>query len=370
MHAGNGDRSDEQGLSHLLRRRSAARIKTGLERTVTIGNRSCETTEDQSMSEKSHSSTETGNGGAPMDRRKAIGVLAGGVAATAGLAAGSASSHGAEAHGILDGQVALVTGAGRGIGRAIAVAYARAGANVALLDIDDPERYRKVLGYSLASAADLAETEAQVKAAGREALLLRADVSDDARMAAAVAATLKHFGRIDIFVANAGVGGSAPVQQLSAELWSTIIGINLTGVANGLRAVLPSMVARGSGRVITIASVLGRRGQEGVGSYCASKWGVIGLTKATALDVGKSGVTVNAIAPSGVRTGIWGAMADSPEAMAALDAGLRQRHALDVGLMAPEDIAEAALYLASPGARLVSGMVLDVAAGANARYTG
>lgn len=313
------------------------------------------------MTDSDNNNTESN---VPMvNRRQVLGSLAVGAIAASAAQADSAVPK------AMQGQVALITGAARGIGRSIALAYARLGADVVLVDIADSEIYEKTIGYALASDADLQETVALLKQSTGRVLSIKADVSDEAAMNKAVAETVKKFGRLDVFVANAGIAAQGSMVEMPSERWNTVIDINLKGVANGLRAALPQMQKQQYGRVINIASVLGRQGSAGLSAYCASKWGVIGMTKAAALEVGKQGITVNAIAPSGVKTGIWGQMLEQPEMMAGLDARLQTKHALDVGLMEPDDIADAAVYLASAGAKMISGMVVDVAAGANAAYT-
>jgi len=303
-------------------------------------------------------------------RRRAMMAGLGAPIALSGLAATATAQDSDASAGILDGQVAMVTGAARGIGRAIAVAYARAGADIVALDIADADAYRDVLGYRLGSQAELDETVALIGAEGRQALGIKADVANAEAMRAAAADTLGRFGRLDIVVANAGVGGGGRIQDLSEAHWKLVIDINLTGVANTMKATLPAMIEREAGRFIAIASVAGRMGASSQSDYSASKWGLIGLVKSAAIDAGPHGITVNAIAPTGVRTGIFGEFLDDPAWMAGFEGILNQMHSLPVGMLEPEDMAGAALFLASPAGQYVSGAVIDVAAGMNARYTG
>ena len=226
-----------------------------------------------------------------------------------------------------------------------------------------------MLGYALGSEAELDETIAQIEAAGRRALKIKADVAQPGAMRAAVAKVLETHGRLDIFVANAGVGGGGRLQDVSDAHWKTVLDINLTGVASGMAAVLPPMQAQGGGRIIAITSVAGRMGAGGQTDYAASKWGLVGLVKSAAMDAGPHGITVNAIAPTGVRTGIFGGYADDPAWMTGFEALMHQMHTLPVGMLEPEDMAGTAMFLASPAARHISGAVIDVAAGMNARYT-
>lgn len=308
----------------------------------------------------------------PSRRRAMTSGIASAAVASVLSAGGAAAAEECQTapNSVLSGQTALVTGAARGIGRAIAVAYARAGADIALLDIADPDAYQATLGYALGSEADLNETAGLVDAAGRRSLKIKADVADLAAMRRAVTEVVGTFGKLDIMVANAGVSAGGALHELPEARWKTVVDINLNGVANSIMAALPPMIERKSGRIITVTSILGRQATGNLSNYIASKWGIVGLTKAAAIDAGPHGITVNAIAPTGAKTGIFGGALGNPETLAAYDAGLRQSHALPVGLLEPEDIAGAAIFLASPAARHISGDVVDVAAGLNARYTG
>jgi len=299
-----------------------------------------------------------------------------GLAGAFGLSAGAAAARPVMAQGVgtsavpLAGKTALITGAARGIGRAIAVAYADAGADVVAVDIADPDAYGDVLGYRLGSQADLDDTVALVGAAGRRAIGIQADISDSRAMQNAVRQALDGLGHLDIVVANAGVGGGGRLQDLSEAHLRTVIEINLIGTANTIQAALPPMIAGNAGRIIAISSIAGRMGSGGQADYAASKWGLIGLVKSAAIDLGPHGITVNAIAPTAVRTGIFGELLDDPEYVAGLEAALRYGHTLPVGMLDPADMTGAAVFLASPDARYITGAVLDVAAGYNAHYTG
>jgi NAD(P)-dependent dehydrogenase (short-subunit alcohol dehydrogenase family) len=303
-------------------------------------------------------------------RRDILKLSAAGAAGMAApLSFGAAQAQELKEEKPLQGQVALVTGAARGIGRAIAQTYARAGAHVALLDIADPDAFAGTVGFKLASQADLDEAAGLVEAEGVEALKIKADVRDYEAVAAAVKATLDAFGRIDIAVANAGISAGGAIGELSPERFQVVSEVNITGVYNTLRAATAPMVEQKIGCMITIASVLGRQGSQGNSNYAASKWAVIGLTKSVALDLGKSNITVNAIAPTGVRTGFWAGALASEGGPERVDQYLKQRHALDVGILEPQEIADAALFLASDGAKRISGSCIDVSGGTAARYT-
>ena len=316
---------------------------------------------------------------APLDqpvgrtRREAIALgIAGALGVSSAAAVGRPAAAQSAAHGAfsLAGKTALVTGAARGIGRAIAVAYARSGADVVALDIADPDAYGNVLGYRLGSQEELAETVGLVEAEGRQALGLRADVADRRAVQDAVGQALGRFGQLDIVVANAGVGGGGRLQDVSEAHFKTVLDINLNGAANTLQSAIPNMIARNNGRIIAVTSIAGRMGSAGQSDYSASKWGLVGLVKSAAIDLGPHNITVNAIAPTAVRTGIFGRLLENPEFMSGLETALGFGHTLPVGILEPGDMTGAAIFLASPAAQYISGAVLDVAAGYNAPYTG
>jgi NAD(P)-dependent dehydrogenase (short-subunit alcohol dehydrogenase family) len=274
---------------------------------------------------------------------------------------------------MLKGQVALVTGAARGIGRAIAIELAHAGADVALLDIAAP--VPEATSYPMATPAELDEASRLAGEAGRRALSLRADVRSTDAVNSAVERTLRELGRIDILIANAGFTVyNRPITQVSDALWDAVIGVNLTGAAKCMRAVIPHMTERGSGRIVAIASVAGQIGTPGQAYYGASKWGMIGLAKAVAGEVAERGITVNAVCPGAVDT----AMAHNPDAYQAFggsreagEAGLRRGltagNVIKVPWAEPEDIAAAVLYLVGPRGRLVTGSTVNVDCGLSVR---
>lgn len=311
----------------------------------------------------------------PIDqpRREALKFGLSGALGVSALTAGgqpAAAQSADDAAFSLAGKTALVTGAARGIGRAIAVAYARSGADVAALDIADPDAYGNVLGYRLGSQEELDETVGLIEAQGRRAIGIRADVADKRAMQDAVDQTLDQLGQLDIVVANAGVGGGGRLQDVTEAHFKTVLDINLTGTANTLQSAMPHMIARNAGRIIAVTSIAGRMGVGGQSDYAVSKWGMVGLVKCAAIDLGPHNITVNAIAPTGVRTGIFGELLDNPEFSAAFQEALHLGHTLPVGMLEPADMTGAAIFLASPAGQYVSGAVLDVAAGYNARYTG
>lgn len=188
----------------------------------------------------------------------------------------------------LTGQIAVVTGGASGIGAGIAVAFAHEGADIAVVDVT-PE----------SGAADCL---ASITAEGRDALYVRADVSDEAAVRAMVDTVLSHFGSVDVLVNNAGIFTQDLVQDLSVADWDRVIGVNLRGTFLCTRMLIGQMLDRGAGRIINIASQLGQIGGAEVAHYSASKAGVIGFTKSLAREVSQRGVLVNAIAPGPINT--------------------------------------------------------------------
>lgn len=276
--------------------------------------------------------------------------------------------------GTLEGQVALITGGARGQGRCHARELARQGADIVLFDRCDD---LPSVGYALARESDLAETAAMVEAEGRRCLTRRGDVRDLAQISTAVDEARETFGRIDILIANAGVSGGGSIQSCSSVEWDEVVGTNLTGVFNSLRAVAPIMIDQRSGRIVAISSMMGRSAVPGLAPYVASKWGVIGLVKSAAQDLASFGVTVNAVAPGNVDTPmvrnehlIRTVRPDLPDPT--MEDALRvlgQFHVQPVPLLAPEDVSAAVLFLVGPGSRHITGAVIDVSAGASARVT-
>jgi 3-hydroxybutyrate dehydrogenase len=250
------------------------------------------------------------------------------------------------------GQVALVTGAGRGIGRAIALALARDGFDMA------------VVGRSQASVESVAK---EIAAIGRSSFAGVCDVTSARDVEAAVAAVRARLGRIDVLVNNAGIAESAPLKKLDEAHWDRTIAVNLKGTYLCTRAVVDEMVGRASGRVINIASIAGRVGFAYTSAYCASKHGVLGFTRAVALELAQKGVTVNAICPGWVDTEMTVSTIDrivrttgrsAEEARRTLEAMSPQHR-----LIRPEEVAAVAVFLASDAASGITGQAIDVDGG-------
>jgi 3-oxoacyl-[acyl-carrier protein] reductase len=241
----------------------------------------------------------------------------------------------------LASQIALVTGAGRGIGRAIALKLAAAGADVVCLS---------------RTAANAEKVAGEIRASGRKAWAYAVDVADSAAVSAAAQKILQEAGRVDILVNNAGVTRDGLLMRLAEEDWDAVLDTNLKGAYLFTKALSRAFLKQRSGRVINIASVIGLVGNAGQCNYAASKAGLIGFTKALAKEFASRSVTVNAIAPGFIETDMTAVL--TPE----LKADLLKRVPLGA-LGQPEDVAEAALFLAGPGGRYITGQVLTVDGG-------
>ncbi len=279
--------------------------------------------------------------------------------------------------GRLDGKVALVTGAARGIGRAVSVLYAREGAWVAGLDVGS--RVSAVQRYETPQAGDLAQTGRLVEEAGGRWLEVEADIRDLAALREAVARIEQEFGGLDILAAVAGIQSFAPLAEMSDADWDDQIDVNLNGTARTLRAVIPGMVARGYGRIIVTSSTQGRHGMKEGSAYAASKWGLFGLAKSAALELGAHGITVNVVVPGLIDTKLTRNESRYRQAMIegqgqVPDEGLEakvieaqtKKTPLGVPFVAAEDVAPAYVWLASDEARMVTGASFDVTGGDSA----
>ncbi len=241
----------------------------------------------------------------------------------------------------LANQVAVVTGAGRGIGRAIALKFAAEGADVACVS---------------RTAENSEKTAAEVRALGRRAWALAVDVADATAVNAAADKILADATRVDILVNNAGVTRDGLLMRMSDEDWDTVLNTNLKGAFHFTRALSRSFIKQRSGRVINVASIIGLIGNAGQCNYAASKAALIGFTKSIARELASRGITVNAIAPGFIETDMTAGLKDEWKTE------LLKKIPLN-SLGQPDDIAHAAVYLAGPGARYVTGQVLTVDGG-------
>jgi 3-oxoacyl-[acyl-carrier protein] reductase len=241
----------------------------------------------------------------------------------------------------LENQIAVVTGAGRGIGRAIALKFAAQGADIAAVDL---------------KTEFVQETVEEVRKLGRKAWAVAANVSEAASVEAAVEQILKEAGRVDILVNNAGITKDGLVMRMSEADWDAVLDINLKGTFLFTKALSRSLLKQKSGRIVNIASVIGLIGNAGQCNYAASKAGVIGLTKSCAREFASRGITVNAIAPGFIQTAMTDKLSQEQK-----DAITKQIPLASLGQA--EDVAEAVLFFASPAAHYVTGQVLAVDGG-------
>src|SRR6266478_1292109 len=241
----------------------------------------------------------------------------------------------------LSNQIAVVTGAGRGIGRAIALRFAQAGADVVCVS---------------RTAENSEKVASEVRALGRKTWACAVDVADAAAVAAASEKILAEAGRVDILVNNAGITRDGLFMRMSEEDWDVVLDTNLKGAFSFTKAFSRAFLKQRSGRIINITSISGLVGNPGQANYAASKAGLIGFTKSAARELASRGITCNALAPGFIETDMTAVL--SPE----MRAELLKKIPLN-RLGQPEDIAEAALYLAGPGARYVTGQVLTVDGG-------
>jgi len=274
--------------------------------------------------------------------------------------------------GRVEGKIALITGAARGQGRNHALRLAEQGADIIALDIcaDLP-----TIPYPLATEDDLDETAALVEKLGRRVVSAKVDVRDAERLDQVVSKAVSELGGLDIVSVNAGICGYGQVLDLSADEWNEMIDVNLTGSFNTAKATIPHILSQGrGGSVIFTASTCGLEAVAGIGHYNASKFGVVGLTKTLALELGEHGVRVNAVCPTNVATPMFQndftmklffpdienpglAEAEAPNSVA------RQMHVIPIPWVDVEDITNAVMFLASDEARYVTGTTLVVDAG-------
>ncbi|MDG1892766.1 MAG: 3-oxoacyl-[acyl-carrier-protein] reductase [Verrucomicrobiota bacterium] len=241
----------------------------------------------------------------------------------------------------LNSQIAVVTGAGRGIGKAIALCFAEAGAQV----------------ICLSRTLKNAETTANaIRDVGGQASSLALDVSSGEETRAVIDSILHETGRVDILVNNAGVTQDDLLMRMSEEAWDNVLDTNLKGAFNLCRALARPLMKQRSGRILNISSVIGLMGNAGQSNYAASKAGLIGLTKSIARELAPRNITCNAIAPGFIETDMTAGLTEEQKKGILQQVPLKQ-------LGQPRDIALAALYLAGPGGRYITGQVLTVDGG-------
>ncbi len=245
---------------------------------------------------------------------------------------------------LLEGKTALITGAARGIGKAIALKFAAEGANIAFTDLVIDENGKA--------------TEAEIAALGVKAKGYASNAADFAQTADIVAEIHKDFGRIDILVNNAGITKDGLMMRMTEQQWDAVINVNLKSAFNFIHATLPIMMRQRSGSIINMASVVGVHGNAGQSNYASSKAGLIALAKSIAQEVGSRGIRANAIAPGFIETAMTAALPDDVRAEWAKKIPLRRAGQV-------EDIANVATFLASDISSYVSGQVIQVDGGMN-----
>jgi NAD(P)-dependent dehydrogenase (short-subunit alcohol dehydrogenase family) len=246
----------------------------------------------------------------------------------------------------LNGLVAVVTGAARGIGYAIAERFVTEGARVALWDIN----------AEVSAAAERLGSPRRGSHDGAGAVGLQVDVTDGAAVSKAVSDTAGRFGRIDVLVNNAGILGTGPIAAISVEAFERVLRVNVTGTFICCRAVVPIMTGQGHGKIVNIASLAARTARPVAVNYAASKAAVVGLTQTLARELGPAGIYVNAIAPGPILTDLTKQL--GPEEFASLNEGRAVRRD-----GTPADVADAAVFLASARSNWVTGVTLDVNGG-------
>lgn len=278
--------------------------------------------------------------------------------------------------GKLEGKVALITGGARGQGRSNAITLAREGANIVICDIAADEF--ETIPYSLGSGEQMNETVRLVEELGRRCVAIKADVRDSHQMQAVADRAIAEFGRIDILNANAGVISYAAVAKMTDQQWNETVDTNLKGTFNSIRAVLPQMIRQKYGRIVATSSYAGRSAYQNIGHYVASKWGIIGLVKATALEVANKGITVNAICPTNVNTDLIHNETTyrlfRPDLENPTKEDVIGAFTADIGISIPwielEDVSNTILFLVSDESRYITGETINVAGGQNAKNVG
>jgi 3-oxoacyl-[acyl-carrier protein] reductase len=241
----------------------------------------------------------------------------------------------------LEGKVAIVTGASRGIGRAIAFKLAREGASLVV---------------TATTEESARTTAAEIEALGHKALALAVDVADPAAVEAMFASVVGTFGKVDILVNNAGITKDGLLLRMKDADWDAVIDVNLKGAFNCVREAAKLMTKARSGRIVNISSVVGEMGNAGQINYCASKAGMIGLTKSAARELAKRGITVNAVTPGFIETDMTAVLSDK------VREGLLQQIPLE-RLGTPDDVANAVFFLVSSMGDYITGHVLSVNGG-------
>jgi 3-oxoacyl-[acyl-carrier protein] reductase len=255
---------------------------------------------------------------------------------------GAAQIEQGESMGILDNKVAIVTGAARGIGQAIALALADVGANIVITDIKIPDTVQNTVD--------------RIQANGRKCVVYQSDVTNTADVKSVVEKVIAEFGRIDILVNNAGITRDGLLLRMSEEDWDMVINVNLRGTFNMTKATIRQMMSQRSGKIINIASVVGITGNAGQANYSASKAGVIGFTKSMAKELASRNIQVNAIAPGYIETDMTSRLTEAQRKAITDFIPLKRTGR-------PEEVAEMVVFFASSGSDYMTGQVICVDGG-------
>lgn len=245
---------------------------------------------------------------------------------------------------LLEGKVAVITGAARGIGKAIALKFAQEGADIAFTDLNEDDNFRN--------------TEKEIAALGVKAKGYASNAADFAQAETTIAQVVEDFGHVDILVNNAGITRDGLLMRMTEQQWDMVINVNLKSAFNLTKAVIPFMMKQRSGAIVNMSSVVGVSGNAGQANYSASKAGLIGLTKSTAKELGSRGIRCNAIAPGFIITDMTGALPED----------VRKDWESKIPLKrggTPDDVANVCLFLASDLAGYVSGQVVHCCGGMN-----
>jgi len=267
---------------------------------------------------------------------------------------------------MLDGKVVLITGGGRGIGAGIARAFARAGADVAVADVDQVGEGAQQYGTAFVSGYQAARALAsEIGGLGRRAIAIDADVTQWSQVQTMMQRAKDELGGLDVLVCNAGVVSVAPVQTLSEDTWDLTMSVNVKGVFLCCKAALPLLRKRAGSSIINIASVAGKNGAAGMAHYCASKFAVVGFTNSLAKEIARHGVRANSICPGILRTQMWEYLAETFKQKEEDREAAWQRYVQNLIPLArpqtPDDIGQLAVFLAT--APNVTGQAINVDGG-------
>lgn len=262
-----------------------------------------------------------------------------------------------------EGKAVLVTGAARGQGRSHAIHFAREGADVAVCDICAQVA---TVPYEMSTEGDLAETVRLCEAEGARVVSDQVDVRDYEQVDAFARRVLSELGKIDVLVANAGIFGNSRLVDMPPQMFRDMVDVNLTGVFNTLRCVVPGMVERRYGRIVCTGSVCSLMGFPNVSHYVAAKHGVDGLVKSLAHEVGPENVTINLLVPNGVGTGMilneatYRLMSPDDPTLEASKPGMATGNAIPLPYVEPEDVSKVVLFMASDDARYTTGSAVKI----------